>query len=238
MNSPHQLRCFVFTCNKYLWCLKPFAYLFNSYWSSLQPVVVAGYNPPDFTLPNNFVFHSMNETEFPVDRWTNGVIKFLNSVDDTHFVMFLEDYWLNRMVNHAAVQSLYEYMLMHPEVARMDLGTDRLYAHDPRYMPDYDRHGPYNLIKSNRDWPYHMSLMPSIWNKHAFLKSIYEEQSPWDVELQDQVGDEYLVLGCRQIPLQITIGVRVDKAFTVLDGIDVEHVRFMREQGWIQRDHN
>ena len=35
------LRVFVTTSDRYLWALRPFAHLFNRYWSELQPVVVS-----------------------------------------------------------------------------------------------------------------------------------------------------------------------------------------------------
>ena len=50
---------YISTSDKYVFLLKPFAYLFNKFWSKDQKVVILGYTKPDFKLPKNFEFVSM-----------------------------------------------------------------------------------------------------------------------------------------------------------------------------------
>ncbi len=198
------IRVFVTTSDKYLWLLKPFAFLFNIFWSSLQPVVVAGYTPPDFELPSNFTFHSIDDHNYPVQQWSTGWRKFLEAMPDEYFVWMYEDLVLNRYADLEAINSLVEYAMCRPNILRIDLGTDRLYTHDPRYTPDYDTYGRLNIIRSFPDWPYHMSTQPAIWNKRLLLQVIQPDWTPWQAELEGgkYIRDNWLVLATRQIPLQ------------------------------------
>lgn len=215
------------------WTLRPCAYLLNKYWSEQQPVVVAGYTPPNFDLPANFTFHSIDSYNYPADRWTDGLLKFFESVRDEHFIFMYSDFWLRRTVDWQAVASLHDYAQDHPNVYRIDLGTDRLYTHDPRYMPDYERYGRLNLIQSHPDWAYHHSTQLGLFQRQKFISLLQSNWSPWDFELKGAalVKPEWLVLGTRQIPCDykhVLTGGVLD-----LEGIDPEHVRHMRNQGWL-----
>lgn len=60
------MKVVVFTCNKMYWCLPIYAYLFNVFFSEQQEVVVVGYEPLPFDLPQNFSFHSIAPHSYPV----------------------------------------------------------------------------------------------------------------------------------------------------------------------------
>jgi len=48
----------VTTCDKAEWAMRPFAYLFNTYWSSQQEVDILYEHVPKFQLPKNFIAKS------------------------------------------------------------------------------------------------------------------------------------------------------------------------------------
>ena len=231
------IRVVVSTSDKYLWCLKPFSYLFNTYWSSLQPVIVAGFSPPPFSLPPNFEFHSIDNHNYDAEHWTDGLLKFMDWFTDDHFVLLLEDFWLKRTANLIAINSLHDYADEHPEVLRIDLGTDRLYSHDPRYMTDYESWGCVDLIKSEHDWPYTFSTQASIWKRDKFLKFLKPNTTPWNFELHS--GDilkehsDYVILGTRQIPLAYAHVLRSNEPGIHMEGIDPQHVEYIKSQGWL-----
>ena len=104
------IRVFVYTSDPYLWCLKPYAYLFNTYWSELQDVIVGGFSHPQFPLPGNFRFHQIDRNPYPKERWSDGLIKFLGDFHDDLIVLMLEDYLLNRTVDCGGVATLADYM--------------------------------------------------------------------------------------------------------------------------------
>ena len=103
------MRVIVTTCDAYLHALRPFAWLFNRYWGDDTEVIVGGFTPPSFELPSNFTFHSIGKQEdYPVDKWSDAVIKLLHELDDEVACLMLEDYWLARPVNREAVRMLHD----------------------------------------------------------------------------------------------------------------------------------
>lgn len=152
---------FIFTSDKYLNALQPFGYLFNRYWSPAQAVDVIGFAKPPFELPSNFSFHSLGDmANYPVGKWSNALMDYLEiRTDVSHFVLLLEDYWISRPVNLSAIRMLYDYALQFRNVLKIDLCADRLYAAG---MIDYDNCGYLDLVLSDWQSQYQMSLMPGI----------------------------------------------------------------------------
>src|SRR3990170_4424942 len=192
------LRVFVETSDKYNWALKPFIYLFNIYWSELQPVVIAGYTLPNFDLPSNFAFHSIDSHNYPAERWSDGMIKFLNAMPDSHFVLLLCDYWLTRTVDVRGVQACYEYVRAKDEVLRIDLTTDRLYTGG---MFDVEPWGCYDIIETPFESSYQMSVQAGIWNRQRMLEVLVPGKTAWEAEIHTQPPPEMRVLGTRQRPV-------------------------------------
>lgn len=201
-----QIPVLVFTSDKYLHALRPFAYLFNKYWGSDTQVTVVGFRAPDFWLPGNFHFHSLgNMADYPVNQWSDAVLDYLEPRPELeHFVLMLEDYWLVRPVNRFAIDMLYDYCRQFRNVLKIDLVTDRLYAAG---VADYDNCGWVDLIVSDPASQYHMSLMAGLWSRELLLRFLVRGESPWDVEIYGTprvaaAGSDVLVLGTRQFPLR------------------------------------
>lgn len=198
---------------------------------------MAGFTPPDFRLPENFSFHSIGPfDEYPVGRWSDALIKFLNEVPDEVFCLMLEDYWVTRPVNVDAVRMLHDYMLQFRNVLKMDLCADRLYAMN---MQDYDTCGYLDLVKSHHQSPYHMSLMTGLWRKELLLRFLKPEESPWDIEIfgtprVGQVGDDVLVLGTRQWPVRHILAYRGgDVSKTDLTGLKQADIQALHELEYV-----
>lgn len=195
---------YVLTSDKYTWALAPFSYLFNLFWSSLQPVTVMGYNPPSYQMPKNFKFFSVSRQNYPSERWSDALIEFLSRMEDHHFCLLLEDYWLCRTVDVGGVATLYEYMCQHPDVLRMDLTADRLYAGG---MYDLEYYGHYDIIETPESTPYQMSTQAGIWSKELLLKLLQHNKSAWETEIQTYVPSEIKVRGTRQSPIRYANGI-------------------------------
>jgi hypothetical protein len=178
-----------------IWALRPFIYLFQLNWSELQPVVVCGYNRPEYALPPNFEFYSISNVNYPAERWSDGFIQFLKDQDDKHFVFLLVDYWLSRTVDVRGVGTVADYIQFKDNVLRMDLTADRLYAGG---MFDVEAYGCYDIIETPKDTPYQFSTQAGIWNRELMLSLLEPNKSPWDVEVQTQVPETMRVLGTRQ----------------------------------------
>jgi hypothetical protein len=188
--------------DRYLKLLQPFAHLFNKYWSSLQQVYIAGYSLPPFRLPDNFIYHSIRTPQYPKEQWVDGFIDFLEWFQEPFFVLCLEDYFLCRRVDNNGIATLADYMAYHPDIIRIDLTADRLYAGG---MRDVGYYGHYDLIEAPQS-PYQMSTQTGIWNRKLLLDILKElkpsQHSAWDVELEGTTilnnHKEIRVLGTRQ----------------------------------------
>jgi hypothetical protein len=206
------LRTLISTSDKTMWALRPQLYLIDKYWPQHGPIIVGGYTRPDFELPQGVTFHSLGKFEdYPVDRWTDGLIKLLDSISDPIIAFLMDDYWIFRNVDQMAVNLMTDYMLKHPEVARFDLTTDRLYAAG---IVDYGRLGHLDLIKSDPRSPYNFSYQAALWRRESLRALLVEHETPWQSEMGGDgrlFESGALVLGTRQAPLRYTIAVQKGK---------------------------
>lgn len=137
-------------------------------------------------------------------------MNLLQQVDDEAFVLMLEDYWLTRPVNTSAIKILYDYALQFGYVLKIDLCADRLYAYGSDM--EYGTVSYIDLIKSMPGSPYHMSLWPGIWRRDQLIRCLVPNESPHDLEISGTTRvshmQDLLVLGTRQYPVKITLGLR------------------------------
>jgi hypothetical protein len=221
----------VLTCDKYLRLLRGFQYLFSRYWSSLQDVLICGFNPPDFDLPANFRFFSIDSTEYPVNKWSDALIAVCGALADEHFILLLDDYWLCRTVDVRGVAAACDYIRERPEVLRFDLTADRLYAGG---MFDVESYGSYDIIETPAGTPYQFSTQAGIWNRRMLLSLLKPGMTGWEVEVQTAPGPEMRVLGSRQYLVRYANAMLKGKADeSQLKLIPAEHREFLQMKGWM-----
>lgn len=236
---------YVFTSDNYMSALKPFAHLFNKYWSRNQKVIVGGFSYPDFDLPPNFQFYSIGRMEdYPVKKWSNAVIRFLDHFKDPIFCLMLEDYWITKPVYDFSVNMLADYMLQFRYVLKTDLYTDRRYAAGAE---DYGMCGHIPLIKSDYNSAYHMSLMCGLWNRDNLLRILVPDETPWDVEIKGtsrlaSFKDNLVVIGTkswdesdeRLCPVHHTLAFRSgDNSKLLLGELKQSDIDELKELGYI-----
>lgn len=214
-------RVIVRACDEYIAALKPFAWLFNKYWSPTQEVLVGGYTSPNFELPSNFTFHSIGAANlYPVSRWSDATIELLKSINDDAFVFMMEDWWLNMPVEIDAIQACIDEARATPNLLRIDLLSDRLYANvtlwHNRSEIDYKGITELPLIKSRWDTPYQLACAASVYRRDQFLKCLVPGWNPWQVELigtnrmREWGEDAPIVLGTTTHLLNYANGMKQD----------------------------
>lgn len=222
-----QPKVLVTTCDKCLWSIRPFAYLFNIFWSAQQKVDILCETAPQFRLPDNFSILPMPRgRKWPANKWTNRVIQYLKRIEEKHVVILLDDYWLIRTVDVRGISTLCEYMQLHPQVLRMDLTADRLYAGG---MQDFDMYGHYDLVRAPGS-QYEMSLQAGIWDRELLLTVLQPDWNPWEVELLGtSVVNErnMIVLGTRQNPIRYTNAMKNGSTEINAHGIPREHLNII-----------
>ncbi len=228
----------VTTSDKYIDAVQTFAWLMNRYWEPNPEVFIVGFSPPTFELPDNFSFVSVGKFEdYPVDKWSDALIKFLGHFDKELFVLMLEDYWISRRVDTEGIALLAKYMDAERSIIKADLKDDRLYAGGKKSFGFYDR---LDMILSDPDSAYHMSLMSGLWRKEHMLSVLKPGWSPWEVEID---GTRVLsamrnlkVVGTRQMPLNHILAFRGND-FEKLDlsGLSEEDVSSLSRLGLLKR---
>lgn len=229
------------TSDKYLDALRPFMWLWNRYVASdwQQENIICGYTAPSFPLTPGFKFYSIGKFEdYPIDKWSDGLLKVLDNVADDVFMLMLEDYWITRKVNTQAIEILCDYMRQFTYTVKIDLCGDRLYAHGAD--TSYGSVSYLDLVKSMPGSPYHMSLMAGLWNRDLMKQVIIPDETPWQIELAGTMRLshlEALVLGTRQWPLRHTLAFRGGKKGKVkLDEISQTDIKDMKEMGLLKDD--
>lgn len=204
------MQTIIITSDKTSWALRPQLWLLKKYWPQHPDILIGGYTPPAFDLPLGVTFYSIGKFEdYPVTRWTDGLIKSLNFVEDDVVLFLMDDYWPFRDIDNRGMAQIANYMHLHSDVARFDVCTDRLYAQG---ITDYGRLAHLDVIKSDPRSPYHFSYQASMWQRKALLDLLVPGETPWQSEMNgDKRMNDALVLGTRQAPLRYTIAVQQGK---------------------------
>lgn len=193
------MRIVVPVYNKRHWALQPFSILFNKYWG--DNVDIMCYSKPNFSLPKNFNIVSVDPYDFPRDKWVDGLLIYLNEIEDDTVTILLEDYWLIRPVDIYGINALSG--IIKDDILRVDLTTDRLYAGG---MKDVGYVNHYDIIEAVGS-QYQMSLQAGIWNRKLLIQILEalpkDRHSAWDVELEGTIivnnnSNNYRVFGTRQ----------------------------------------
>jgi len=239
------MRVYVMTSDRYLHMLRPFGFLFNKYWSADQEVIVCGFTPPPFSLPPNFRFMSLGRFEdYPINRWSDALIRLLLLIPDEVFGLMFEDYLITRPVHMDAIRMLYDYMVQFKYVLKMDLITDRRFAAG---VVPYGHCGYLPLVKSDYNSPYHMSMMAGLWNRNLMGRFVIPNETPWDLEITGTTRvaaakDSVIVLGTEtwtdnryECPLHHTLAHRGgDPGKLLLDELNPADVEEMIQLGYIK----
>lgn len=219
-------RIILLTSDKYDRAILPYGFLLKKYWPDHPDVLVGGFTPPSFELPERFTFHSIGGFEdYPIQRWSDALIKLLYELPDEVFILTLEDMWIIEPVKDQVVQMCYDYMEQFKYVARLDLTGDRLWANGGD-VSLYGRLGNVDLVWSDPHSQYHLSTMPAFWRKEHLLRVLVPGETPWQVELQGTprlaaLHNNMIVLGTNAWPLRNLLAFRGGDTNTLLlDDLD------------------
>lgn len=229
---------YIMTSDRYIAALQPFAHLLKRYWQPSPTVVVGGFSSPTFPLPHNFTFHSLGKfEEYPVNRWSDALIRMLLELPHEVFVLMLEDYWLCQPVDVAAINVACDYMNQFEYVARFDLTADRKFS---GFAKPYGKAGHVNLLLSDPDSQYHCSLMAAVWRRKHLLKILVSGETPWETELNgtnrlSALRDHCIVLGTADPPLKHTLAFRGgENGKLLLDEVPPQDVEEMTTLGLLR----
>jgi hypothetical protein len=167
--------------NDYLHILKPACSLFNEFWSSKKHVKIAGFDAPDFDMPDNFSFASLGNQRGP-KYWTEDILQICDLVEGDYFIFVVENDFLIRPVNFEILHVFEKMLQADKSIARIDLTTSSSVHSMGTIVKSYPSFDIFELPQS-ADWRMALGHY-SIWNKQylrSFLKR-YPQTTPWEFE--------------------------------------------------------
>jgi hypothetical protein len=167
----------VLTSNKYVNILPGFAHFMDKFWpDERQPVTVMRYDVRPPKLPQRYATPAVGkQADF---SWSAGLLAHLSNFHGSHVLLMLEDYYLTQPVDRELIGKLWEWMIDHPNVAKLDLSGDRLKT---PYTPAEMVHGV-QLIESAPDAPFQASLQAAIWRRDFLMDCLVPGETPWEFE--------------------------------------------------------
>jgi len=204
------MRVIVLTSDVSMFLMKGFILQWMKYkFPIANPVLVAGFTPPDFPIPlPYFEFVSLGDfKDYPINKWSDGLIKLLTSITDPLVLLMLEDFWLMREVNARAIRIAHSLMLDDNNIARFCLSSDRLYE---KSSFDVKSIGDIDIIESPNGIEYRFSTQASLWRRSSLLELLLPGETPWEAEILGNTRlnqTDWRVLGTRQWPMRYMIMV-------------------------------
>lgn len=238
------MKIIVLTNRKHHWLLPGFCYLFNRYWSQDQDVTIATYGTVEQKLPENFSFLSIDDENYPAQRWTDGLIRLIERIEEDHFILMLEDYYLIRSVRIDLVNKFYGFIetangiTSSPHILRVDLTSDRASKPHELYAKIRDGEIQAQLIQSRIHAHYLMSFQAGIWNRVLLAEVLRPGESPWQAEIRGtqrlRRRDDLIVLGSLDQPVKYQPIWRSQKKKLQINKLPAIDAAILRAQGWLK----
>jgi hypothetical protein len=228
----------ILTSDDYMWMLRPFAFLFNTFWSHKQEVTVFGYTPVYKILndlPPNFTFVSISKRPYPVERWSDGLIEMIHKLNAWNFILFLEDFWLYQPVKLDVVEILCEYAELYNDILRIDLTNERISKRNAKIVENFNG---VRIVDAGLPSPYSMSFQAGIWNRDLALEVLAKGETPWKAEINgtervNGMEGKLRVLGSDKKPVEYQPVYRNHKRSLSIDKIPVQLLNVITQNGWL-----
>jgi hypothetical protein len=204
---------YVLTSDRHNWLLRGFMHQWHKYCK--LPITIAGFTEPNYLLDVNddykkyTSFKSIGKFEdYPVDRWSDSIIKLVHETDDEVIMILLEDYWLTRCPNFTALKVAESVVNTDKNILRFDITTDRLYS---QRIVDVGAYEDVDLFVADPD-VYAVSFQASIWRKESLLQMLVPGETPWQAEMNgtiryNEIKPQKAIWGTRQWPMRYCIVV-------------------------------
>jgi len=172
--------------HQYQWALWPFGELFRRYWGP-ETVTYCG-DHLEGDLPDNLAFVQVPAYklgEWPWQHWFgNGLMSYLETVDDPVVALFLPDHWIRSLVDLGAVAVLESYLLAHDDVVRGNLAGGTGLNQYGETVCTWDG---VEIITVSPEHEYAglqggMALCPSLWSRRWLLDLLEPTWTLWQCE--------------------------------------------------------
>lgn len=162
------------TSNKYHSVLVPFAHYWQKFAGANHDVVIACYDAPLPTLPNNFTAVRIGRQE--KYDWSAGLERLLDELllRQELILLLLEDYFLTDPVDWNHVSEAEAMMIADDRIGKFDLTNDRRKLSHTRVGD--------NVILSDASTRFQTSLQAAIWRTDILYQLLRAGESAWEFE--------------------------------------------------------
>lgn len=180
-----------------LWILKICFVMYEKYWPKEQQFIVLGFKKPDFEMPSNWLFVSLDtQQKGGAQNWSKYIANYLKTIDDEAVIFGLEDFI---PTDHCLdLPFLQAYYYAQDNLGRFELGWDTHLGIE--HKEKYDL-GHYKIIQAKNEAMYRISTQTSLWKKKYLIKYLDRCWSPWQFEVEGSImatfDDKFKVLACK-----------------------------------------
>lgn len=190
------------------WLLPGFCYQADKHWSG-HGIIVASFGERPAELPDHWTYRRIAKTNYPANRWTDGLIELCKMIRADYFTLMLEDYWLGKTVKQPVLDAVDRYLMNYggrDSVLRVDLTADRASKKQARPYMLINDPIEVELIKTPPHTKYQMSFQAGVWNRDLLMACLRRGENPWQAEIDgskrlSQRKRPLTVLGTEQRPL-------------------------------------
>ncbi len=162
------MKIVIFSCDKYLWLVPTFLHFYKKMWPDNPYETIVVTETKKLRGVNTFCAGKI--------PWSDRAAKYLNSIDDEKFLLFLEEYILNTRVDNDEIKRA-------ENLCVNDIGCVRLHAYNSWSSFLFD-----SKIKGYKEYPieqrYSVSHQSSIWQRRLFLDVLKQGETNWQMETE------------------------------------------------------
>lgn len=203
MSNNEELAILVISCDKYadLWGI--FFELFNKFWPDCKYPLYLGSNAIRCDV------EAVRTICVGEDKsWADNVQNMLTEISEAYVLVFLEDFFLEQVVESEVIEQVFQYML------KNKVDCLRL-CPSPPPSKIIEKELGIGIIKHSA--PYCISTQPAIWKKSALKKLLHQGYSAWDFEKQNSANmsnSDLKLMGTNRFYIKRHNGVERGKYYT------------------------
>lgn len=171
------MKIVIFSCDSYSWIVPIFLHFYRKHWpdNPYETWVVTETEASGFGAGDRYAL------DYPVFYggkipWSDRAAKYLNSINDENFLLFLEEYILNKKINNDEIKRA-------DNLCVDDIGCVRLHLYNSWSSFLFDIN-----IEGFKEYPieqrYSVSHQASIWQRQLFIDALKQGETNWQMETE------------------------------------------------------
>ena len=171
------MKIIVLSCDNNDETFEPFHHCLEKYWTDHPEVIY-------YTNSIQNPYYRTISIKCPLDRWTEGVRKFLQLVEDDQVLLMVDDCFIRKPVNVERVQYACDNLK----------GNIACFNFEQCFDPTDEETQLNGFKKRLHGSRYEVSIMCGLWDKQKLMRVLEPVSNPWQVEFaQNNCGFDYYI---------------------------------------------